>query len=286
MKGILFLINLVFVAVAREIILSSGLDSWDHQQLLKQYNAYNTYANQGIVTASSILVYGIDPNGYLNQYNTTDPTISAEQYQVSLQKLGLRSYPCIYCDATIPISRCKNLNVRMERLYEHKHHFINDTIQRAIKYNWNGYTIDLEPDHKMDSLKVSHFIVEWASRLKEYNLTLYVWIGATTVFNLNILSEAMVDIKMITMDTYTDNYNAFIGQAGNTLIASSKPQNIGFGLLTNVDQIKNKKGTFLNESDMINLASWTKISTAKSLSIWASIIPPQWFKGLKEYITD
>ena len=285
MRKTLLFLNMLFVVVftqrTREVILSSGLISWDHKQLLTQYNAYNVYANAGIITASSILVYEIDIHGNLNQYNTTDPLISAEQFQMSLQKLGndgLSSYPCIYCDATI--GYCKNLTDRMEHLYEHKYHFINDTIQRAIKYNWNGYTIDLEPDQKIDALKLSHFIVEWSNELTKYNLLLYVWIGTTTVFDINILSESNANIRLITMDTYVDDYDSFLDAASNTLLLSSKPQNIGFGLLTNI------YNTSLSETALISVSSWANISMTCSLSIWASIIPPQWFKGLKNYLSE
>src|SRR5579872_1040201 len=147
------------IVLTREIILSSGVTNWTTKQLTLQYNKYSAYANMGIVTASSILVYNLDNDGHLGTYATADQNMSAIEYQISLKKLGLKIYPCLFCDTSIGV--CNNLTKTMNKLYSHQQHFINDTITQALKFGWDGYTVDFETgDDKIDIEKFTDFILD------------------------------------------------------------------------------------------------------------------------------
>lgn len=71
MKSIVFMC-LITVVYTRQIILSAGIGKFTHDQLLTQYNAFRSYKQLNIITASSILLYYIDENGYLADYQTND----------------------------------------------------------------------------------------------------------------------------------------------------------------------------------------------------------------------
>ena len=123
---LLLLLNIV----SANIILSSGLTNWTNQQLTFQYNLYKTYKSMNIITGSSILVYEINENGEMDTYKTNN-NVLAEEYQYRLKKeLGLKSYPCFFCDTTIQMCGGQGFIERFEKLYKNMSSFIDNTINR------------------------------------------------------------------------------------------------------------------------------------------------------------
>ena len=282
---------MINIAYAQNVILSSGLENWNREQLIDQYNAFLTYTRMNIISASSILVYNLDKNGNLDTYNTSDSTITAEQYQIMIKNLDLKSYPCLFCDATI--GNCANLSDRLENLYTHQQDFINSTLVRAKTYGWDGYTVDFEPDQSVDSAKLTAFIVDWANQLASINKTLYIWIGGTTYYDMSVLFNTN-NIKLITMNTYVNNYDDFINIASDPLIKISNSSRLGFGLLTSELKKINPNIVYTNvckvfnsmpQKDITNILKWSKLTNTDSVNIWASTIPPNWYKGLHIYLS-
>jgi len=234
-------------------------------------------------------------NGDLDTYNTSDPNMSAEQFQSVLQKnLSLKAYPCLYCDATI--GNCADLDERLNNLFKHQQQFIDSTIQKIKIYNWDGYTVDFEPDDLVDSNRLTEFVIDWGCQLREIGRQLYVWIGGPTDYNMSVLPNSEC-IKMITMDTYTANYNAFINIASETMISVPNTSRLGFGLLTSdskilldmymnsiVDHQKTPEFIMTDDVTMDMITSWVDIAKVDQLSIWASIIPPSWYRSLYNYM--
>jgi hypothetical protein len=254
--------------------------------LTHQLNAYYAYSNANIVTSSSILIYYLDENGNLATYTTSDPSMTSEQFQQKLSSYNLSTYPCLYCDATI--GNCENLGNRLNKLYDHQQEFIDSTITKAKQWNWNGYTVDFEPDQSVDADQVTKFILDWGCQLSKYDKTLYVWIGGPVPYNMSMLSEnySACKMKLVTMNTYTSSYESYINTAAATIADVSNSSNIGFGLLTESfkDSHKLIDLLWMDDSTMIKIGTWSRITNTDSLSIWASVIPAQWYEGLYVYL--
>lgn len=275
----------------REVILSAGLGNFTHEKLVTKINTFAAYKDMNIISGSSALVYFFGMNATLDTYNTSDPDISAEQFQLILRNKGLKAYPCIYCDSTI--GNCKNINDRLNNLYLQQQTFIDETILRAQKYGWHGYTIDIEPDQNIDEIRLTNFMLDWGNQLNKNNMTLYIWIGGPTAYHMETLYNTNVDIKLITMDTYAPTYENFIEYASEPLVQINNVSKLGFGLLSSAYKINPNTDSdtiifnLLNsttQDTMMQITKWTKISNVGALSIWASIIPPSWYYGLYLYL--
>ncbi len=266
----------------KEVILSSGIGGWSSDQLLNQYYAYKTYSNMNIITTSSILAYYIEENGTLGVYNTGDVNMNGEQYQKKIRdELQLSALPCLYCDATI--GSCTNLSSRLNNLYDNMDLFINDTITRALVNNWNGYSVDLEPDDNVDTSNVTNFIVSWSNALNVHNLYLSVWIGSDTPYNLTILYNSTL-IRLITMDSYGMNYKETINLLAPIQTTMFDSHNLGFGLLTNYNEKQLNDEDDDDNFDLKDLLNWASLSNVDTISIWASHIPPEWYTHLNTYL--
>lgn len=290
MKQLFILLTLIACISGRNVLLSSGLGGWTHAQLWNQYLSFRAYVNMNIINQVSILSYNIQDDGTLGTYNTNDPSFTSEQYQQFIKnELGVKSYPCLYCDATI--GNCQNLTNRLQNLYQNQSGFINDTINRGIKYNYDGYVADFEPDSLIDWTQLTDFVLEWSNRLNDNNMTLSLWIGSGTPYDNRIYNNT--NIILITMDTYQQSYDNFIIIASNLQTSSYNLSNIGFGLLTNYNFMNNKsnnaltvKNKILDQSDIVDIISWSHFTNTQLLSIWASHIPPDWFIPLKMFVVN
>lgn len=276
----LFLLLLVRVIIAHtrnEVILSAGVGNYSRLSLHDQYMTYQTYADIGLISASSILAYQISVDGMLEEWPTYDSAISAEGLQYSIKtKFDLKAYPCIFCDATI--GACSNLGMRTDRMLSNQHAFIVDSIERAMKYGWDGYIVDFEPDSPLNITGIAHFMVDWAEELYQRNMTLWLWIGSTALYDFNIVS-ASPHIKYVTMSTYVTSYNDFINIASilQTQIGIDK---LSFGLFT-------YPTTFpISESDMLLIVDWLNITKSHSINLWAASVPPGWYKGLTKFLAN
>ena len=264
--------------VSANIILSSGLTNWSNTQLSYQYNLYKSYKDMGLITGSSILVYEIDDEGQVNTYKTLNNTVSSEDYQYILKKeLGLKSYPCFFCDTTIQMCGGQDFINRIEKLYKNMSGFIDDTIRRALKYEYDGYYLDIELSTVIDFNKLTHFVNLWTYSLKKINKTLNVWIdfslssyNATMLYNNN-------DVLMTTMNTYDTTYDMFLTQVGQ-YVGKTDNRRLSFGILTYEHVI--------GSVEIDKILQWSKIFTPFSISLWASTIPLTWYQSLKNYLTN
>jgi hypothetical protein len=257
--------------MSNEVILSSGLQDWNHSQLVRQHNIYSTYAGLQILTTSSILVYNLDKKGNLDTYKTNDPNTTAEGFQLSMKQLGLKALPCLFCDATSGF--CPNLNERLENLYNNQANFINTTLDEISKYNWDGFTVDFEPDTNIDWGKLTTFLIAWSVALNNVNKPLYVWYGLGTSYDESIYTA--VNIKILSMDTYVDSYDRFVAAASDTLIRMSNFTELGVGLLTSER---------LSEDDMLRVVKWCFVARVMTLSFWSDTIPGCAYEALYEFL--
>jgi len=266
---LLLILIWIYSSYGKEVILSSGLGNWNHDQLLYQYNAYGAYANMKIITAASLLIYNLDDDGNLGVYETNDINWTAEKYQLDVStNFKLKSVPCLYCDATQGM--CINLSEKLEKLYKHQDEFIKGTITKP----WDGYVVDFEPDENVDKDKLTDFIIKWGIKLHTYNKTLTIWTGASTAYDMTKLNNISNIINLISMDTYVNDYDTFINNAGNLIISTNQIPRIGFGLLTDN----------LPDTELIKIIKWLHNIPCFGLSIWASIIPPSWYESLYSYL--
>ena len=261
------------------ILLSSGLYNWNDKQLDEQYNYFRNYKNLNLITQSSILAYVINIDGMI-ELIPTNSSIDAEQYQYNISRnLNLYAYPCIFCDATIGF--CNNFDDKINAVFKNQQRFIDDLINRSIKYNWSGYTIDFEPDRSIDGSKTTDLMVDLAKNLNKYNKKLYIWINygvdAMIPFNISHLMN-INNIILLAMNTYSCNYNSFIDIASTMIIHSKSIDRIGFGLLTY------EKYQIISEDILVKIIIWLNITKISFLSLWASIIPPNWYVPLNNFM--
>lgn len=264
----------------RDVMLSSGLGGWTHTQLWNQYTSFKAYNDMKIINTVSILAYNLQENGTLGTYSTNDTIWTSETYQQFLkQQLNIKAIPCIYCDATIGM--CSGLSDRLENLYLNMTLFINDTIQRAIRFGWDGYIVDFEPDDEVNSTKLTDFIIQWGNTLFENNVTLTLWIGGNTPYDNRIYNSSI--LNLITMDTYSDTYENFVQIAAPLQTSTIDITKMGFGLLTNYYTGK-LFGKVTDDSDIMQIIRWSIVSNSGSLSLWASHVPPDWYESLQIYL--
>lgn len=272
--------------IQKRVILPSGLNEWNHSQLIDQYYVYKAYKDLGIIDSSSILAYNLDINGNLATYSTNNSDWTAEEYQASLKNdLKLAAYPCLFCDATIGM--CPNLGTRLENLYSHQAHFINDTIYRAKKYGWNGYMVDFEPDEEINVTKLTDLIIEWSKILNINRLTLFVWIGGPTIYELDRFKEESESLILITMSSYWLDYEQYTYLVDYSSTSINDISRFGYGLITYL-HINEKKYIRQNKDNMtdelIKIIDWSNDINIPTLVLWASKIPSSLWKSLIRYV--
>jgi len=267
---LLFLLKIV----NSNIILSSGLTNWSNSQLSYQYNLYKLYKDTGIITGSSILVYEIDEEGQVNTYKTLT-NITAENYQYMLKKnLGLKSYPCFFCDTSIQMCGGQDFINRFEKLYKNVSGFIDDTVKRALQYEYDGYYLDIELTTVIDFNKLTHFVNLWTKSLKQINRTLNIWIDySLSTYNSTMLYDNN-DVYMTTMNTYDTTYDIFLTQVEQN-VGKIDNNRLSFGLIT-YDNI-------VSPVEIDKIIQWSNVFKPFSISLWASTIPLIWFQSLKNY---
>jgi len=268
-----WLLLTAMLCYANEVVLSAGIGGYNSTQLWSQYTAFKTYSTIGIISTASILSYYLAVDGSLAVYQTADPSMSAEQYQsIMTSELGLKSIPCIYCDATL--GNCQNLSQRLENLYQNQQAFIVDSLNRAKTYGFSGYYLDLEPDSVVNSTQLTDFVFDWGYALQQNDLSLTLWIGGDTQYDNDRIFNSTV-FNLVTMNTYNTNYADFIAIAAPLQTSINNVSRIGFGLLTNY-------GTN-DVSDIDQIALWSLLTKTGSLSLWASHIPPEWYFALSRF---
>ena len=269
----LLIILLISSVTARDIILSAGVGGWTYEEMWNEYTSYKMYTENKIITTSSILTYFIQENGTLGIYDTGYSKWTAENYQSKIKNdFKIKALPLLYCDETQ--GACSNLTLRLNNLYNNMSGFIDDTVVKGIKYNWSGYSVDIEPVDTVDMTNVTNFILKWGKKLYDNNMYLSVWIGGGTPYNLTLLYNTSY-IKLVTMDTYGLTYSQLIDVIAPTQDYMLDNNNVGFGLLTS---------NSITDIDLGSIIEWSLISGIDTISLWASKIPPEWYIGLHSFI--
>lgn len=268
--------------------MSAGLGNYSQIPLLEQYEVFKTYAKMKIISTASILTYFINENGSIGVYNQND-TVNAEDFQYFIKnETELKALPCIFCDSTI--GACNNFSYRIQNLLKNQESFIDDSIYRAKKYGWEGYSVDFEAGYSILYNELTDFVVKWAHALKKEKLILSLWIGDPSIYNYTTLFNE--PLQMITMSTYNTDYNDFTYIAKN-LLSATNVSDIGFGFLTKAASGREA----INSTEFSRIIDWlinTSITTLKNtsndistntISIWSSYIDDSWYKVMYEYLS-
>lgn len=267
------------VAMAGEVVLSTGLGGWSTETLQGEFDSYQQYANAKSITGASVLLYGLRENGSMFWWNTSS-TWTSKQFQQDLKtKLGLKAYPCLYCDATI--GNCAPLGPRVKAMIEHKEAFISFSIAEAIEYGWDGYAVDFESFGPMPDASLNDFVIEWGERLHQHDIDLQIWVGGDTAFDLKRLNASVGITSIITMNSYYFNSLDSFVHVAQSLFASVSPAKAGFGLLSPASL---RIERFVDSNVMTQVGQWCRNKGVGSLSVWASHIPSTWMKGLASYL--
>jgi len=269
-----FWVLFVFVTAKNDVILSSGLENFDRVQLDHQYNLFSLYQKMNLISSSSMLIYNIDVHGHLDTYKTNDSSVTAEYFQILLTNdLGLKAYPCLYCDATSGF--CSDLNSRLENMYKNQSIFIWSVLERLLENKFHGLYLDFEPDGTINWTKLTTFVLELSNVLHLFQLPVFLWFGYGTLYDARIFSA--VNVKIISMDTYTNTYIDFVHSASKNLELLSNSNMFGAGLLTS------KK---MSEKDLLNVVQWCAITNITSITLWASTISGFAYKALHLFLSN
>ena len=224
---------------ANNIWLSAGLGGYKHDQLQDLYNNFQQYKSDEQITVSSVLLYGIDETGSMFFWDTDDATWSSKNFQKDLQsKVGLKAYPCFFCDNTI--GNCDNLADTLNEFATDeslRQKFISSTVDEALKWGWDGYAVDFETYSNVNASGVTSFVLEWGNELVKHDKKLSIWVGAGTQYDDQKLCTSPYIESCVTMSTYVGSYSAFEFQA-NELLKVVPEDKAGFGLLNSYAALK------------------------------------------------
>jgi hypothetical protein len=81
------------------------------------------------------------------------------------------------------------------------------------------------------------------------------------------------------MSTYNSYYDNFVNSANMYFSQVSNISKFSFGLLTYDSILENANDTIIQD-----ICNWIKMTNVYSIALWASTIPPRWFKGLQYYL--
>jgi len=264
--------GLNLVLSSKDVLLSSGLMNWDREKLMTQYNAYQLYKDMKVISAASILVYNINENGELDTYKTNDTVVDAEGYQQLIQdNIHLKSYPCIYCDATVGF--CSGLNNRLSKLYAKKMEFIWNLTSKIRLFHWNAIVVDFEPDTDIDWRLLTNFLIDVAAALQVVHVPLLVWVGSGTPYDLTLYRTN--NLHVISMDTYVDSYVAFVHAAALLFSQTNNITRTGLGLLSS---------NCMSEADMLQTVLWIQVCKVPLISLWSDNPNPFTLKALQLYL--
>eukprot|EP00602_Paraphysomonas_sp_CaronLab_P006358 CAMPEP_0185028546 /NCGR_PEP_ID=MMETSP1103-20130426/14320_1 /TAXON_ID=36769 /ORGANISM="Paraphysomonas bandaiensis, Strain Caron Lab Isolate" /LENGTH=333 /DNA_ID=CAMNT_0027562991 /DNA_START=98 /DNA_END=1099 /DNA_ORIENTATION=+ len=214
------------------------MGGFNHSQLQRQYDLFQQYKIRNEVTVSSMLIYSLNADGSLGFWETGDDTWSSKQFQRDLKtNLGLKAYPCLFCDETI--GNCEPLPEILSLLANDeasKQQFIRATIEEAITWGWDGYSVDFESFNHINFTETTPFVLEWGEALSSHNLSLSVWIGGSADYDLADLNASPYIESIVSMDTYGKSYDSFVWTA-ETLLSEVSPSKAGFGLLTSTASV-------------------------------------------------
>eukprot|EP00732_Lithocolla_globosa_P002565 Lithocolla_globosa_v1_NODE_1719_length_2380_cov_8.299785.p1 type:complete len:374 gc:universal NODE_1719_length_2380_cov_8.299785:2323-1202(-) len=304
----LFGLFLLGLASAGDVWLSSGYGGWTRQRMDQLYNDYQFYYQGNMTTHSSLLMYFFTTDGHFDHHeNHNTPQGSVKPFAQALKsEIGLKAYPCFFCDETI--GECSGLNSRLEAIYRREAEFIADTITEAKVYGWDGYTVDIESFGRLDSERLTTFLINWGVEMMNNGMTLQLWVGGPSQYNMGRLNDSPYVFPLQTMDTYRNSYSSW-ESAANSFLNQVHAEKAGFGLLVSHglkdlmdslvaygadrDLVMKKYGKYIEEDpttyalsseDMYRIAEYSRERGVDSLSLWASEIPVNWYGGLNDFV--
>jgi len=231
MMQFFFAISSIYIigAGAVESWLSAGMGGFSKDQLTEQYTRFENYKEKKLITASSVLLYYFNDDGTFGNWNTSTVDWTAKQFQVDLkEKLGLKAYPCFFCDETI--GNCKPLDKKLNAVFANKERFIESTILEAKKFGWDGYSLDMETFSTLDTTQLTQFVIDWGKALDDNGMKISIWVGGPTQYDMSAMVASPYIHSIVTMNTYVSNFDSFqyMAQALLNVVSVGRA---GFGLL-------------------------------------------------------
>jgi len=138
--------------------------------------------------------------------------------------------------------------------------------------------VDFEPVSIIDPNDLTLMILEWGRVLHYNNLTLWLWIGYGGPYDMRLLMTSPY-IKFMTMNTYVNSYTDFINVASH-MQNQYTIEKLGYGLLTYPN------GMPITENDMAMISDWLNLTKSHMINLWASNIPPIWYRGLQRFLIN
>uniref|UniRef100_A0A0G4HCZ3 GH18 domain-containing protein n=1 Tax=Chromera velia CCMP2878 TaxID=1169474 RepID=A0A0G4HCZ3_9ALVE len=299
------------------------MGGYTRAQLQEQYDRFKTYAHEGVITAASMLLYGINEEGKMTWWDTSEPSWSIKKFQQDMGELGLKKVPLFFCDSTI--GNCSPLGPILQAVYDRQEAFISESLQEASAYGWDGYAIDFEAFGFIDSKKLMSFTCKWAEALDKAGLHLMVWTGGPTFYDLEGLSACKGVSSAVTMDSYGISSSSGFSSFAERYMQSVPGHRAGFGILvppqrlpeglraqvdremtgkwltvasmggfsdslTSAESVlmtpgKESDEEVFGDSFMDDVGGWCHERGVESLGLWASYVPPEWYNGLRSFLS-
>jgi hypothetical protein len=181
-----------------DVIVCRGVGDLHEQQFKELGAVWKSYAQQGIVTATSPLVYKISPEGTFSSYGADVENWS----NMYLRQDGVKYLPHVFCDTTC-CQTC-TLPVALTSAMDRREEFFAESVRVAKENGLDGYALDFEGKMPHDKDLTSNFFSEWKQELSRHNgrlgkpLELHLWMP--TAVNEKLVSPSMT--SMVSMKGY------------------------------------------------------------------------------------
>jgi hypothetical protein len=159
---------------SRDVVICRGIGDLTEPQFKQLGEVWERYVNDGIVTATSPLLYKINEHGKFEAFGNATTALE-QKTQDYLAPKGAKVLPHVWCDASC-CDNCKLPGSVMAAMAR-KSSFFQESIQAAKKFGWNGYALDFEGEMP-DAEKTTRFFKEWRQALAKEQLELHLWTGS------------------------------------------------------------------------------------------------------------
>eukprot|EP00928_Gymnodinium_smaydae_P041083 TRINITY_DN27816_c0_g2_i1.p1 TRINITY_DN27816_c0_g2~~TRINITY_DN27816_c0_g2_i1.p1 ORF type:complete len:401 (-),score=64.58 TRINITY_DN27816_c0_g2_i1:117-1319(-) len=191
-----------------EVVICRGVGDMNESQFKELGGVWKRYADDGVITATSSLLYRISPDGKFEPYHTNFETWTRDY----LTPKGVKALPHVFCDSTC----CKTCDLpgSLEAAMGKRNEFFQSSIDAAKKFGWHGYALDFEGSMP-DIEKVNKFFEQWRKALANAKLELHLWSNSGA--DEKKLSETMTSV--IDMHAYDENQFS----SSSSFLQSSSP---------------------------------------------------------------
>lgn len=163
---------------SRDVVVCRGIGDLNDQAFKELGQVWSRYAKDGVITATSPLLYKITDNGSFAPFGSEHQL--EELTQQHLNPTG-KVLPHVWCDA----SCCDNCHLpgAIQEAMDRREEFFQESVDAAQKYGWSGFVLDFEGSMPgRDS--TTPFFKEWRSFLAKSQapsgraLELHLWTGS------------------------------------------------------------------------------------------------------------